>query len=237
MSGTALVTGAAVRVGRAIALALADRGYRIALHYRSSGDAARETAGAIAARGGEATLFQADLADVEEVRRLVPQVREACPDFSVLVNNASIFERAGLAETDADLYARTFDVNLRAPLLLCRDFAANVETGVIVNLLDQRITGSDPRHFAYGLTKKALAALTEMAAVELGPRIRVCGVCPGPVLPPPGKDRAYLAQLAAEVPLRQAGTPEDVAAAVVALVEQPYVTGELLFVDGGQHLL
>jgi len=230
------VTGGARRIGRAIVLALADRGYDIALHYGSSAAAARETASQVEARGRGCRLFECDLARFDEVRRLIPAVVEKCPDLSVLVNNASVFEKGSLAETEPDLFDRQFAVNLKAPLFLSRDFARQSKAGCIVNLIDQRITRSDPAYLAYTLTKKALAALTEMAARELAPRIRVNGVCPGLILPPEGKDAAHLQRLAAGVPMKAVGSPERVAAAVVYLVESDYVTGQLLFVDGGEHI-
>ena len=230
------MTGGAKRIGRAIVLALAEAGYDIALHYGQSAEAAERTAGEVESRGRACRLFQADLADSRAVTALVPAVAAACHNLKVLVNSASIFGPGRLLETTPDLYARHFDVNLRAPLLLARDFARHAARGVIVNLLDQRITRSDPRHLAYTLTKKALAALTEMAARDLAPRVRVCGVCPGPILPPAGKDPSYLDRMASHVPLGRAGTPEEVARAVLFLVESEYVTGQLLFVDGGEHI-
>ena len=237
MGGTALVTGAARRIGRAIALALADRGYDIALHYGSSAEAARTTASDIEARGRACHLFPCDLGRFDEVRRLVPAVAAKCPDLSVLVNNASIFEKGSLLGTDADLFDRQFAINLKVPFFLAQDFARHCKAGSIVNLVDQRITRSDPAYLAYTLTKKALASLTEMAARELAPRIRVNGVCPGLILPPEGKDASHLERLAAGVPMKATGSPEKVAAAVIYLVENDYVTGQLLFVDGGEHLV
>jgi NAD(P)-dependent dehydrogenase (short-subunit alcohol dehydrogenase family) len=236
VSGTALVTGGAKRLGRAIVLALAERGWDIALHYGRSEGAARRTAAEVESRGRACRLFQADLARFDQVTALVPAVARQCPDLGVLVNSASIFEPGGLLETTPDLYDRHFDINFRAPFFLSRDFARHAKAGVIVNLLDQRITRHEGGHLVYTLTKKALAALTEMAARELAPRIRVSGVCPGPILPPTGKDEAYLERMVSRVPLGRAGTPEEVARAVVFLVENEYVTGQLLFVDGGEHI-
>ncbi len=236
MAGTALITGGAKRIGRAVALALADRGFDIALHYGRSEDAAREAAGEIEARGRRCRLFQCNLADFGEVRGLVPAVTKTCPDLSLLVNNASLFERARLAETDEDLYDRQFAVNLKAPFFLSRDFARHAGAGQIINLVDQRITRSAPAHMAYTLTKKALAAFTEMAARDLAPEIRVNGVCPGLILPPPGKTASHLSPLVERVPLRRRGSVDDIVATVLYLVESEYVTGQLLFVDGGEHI-
>lgn len=236
MAGTALITGGAKRIGRTIALALAEEGFDIALHYGRSEEAAREAANAIEDQGRSCRLFQCNLVDFDAVRRLVPQVVEACPDLSLLVNNASLFERAGLADTEEDLYDRQFAVNLKAPFFLSQAFARHAGAGQIINLVDQRITRSEPDHMAYTLTKKALAAFTEMAARDLAPAIRVNGVCPGLILPPPGKTARHLSPLVEKVPLKRRGDPADIAAAVVYLVKQEYVTGQFLFVDGGEHI-
>lgn len=234
--GTALITGGAKRIGRAIALTLADAGYDVAIHYGASKDAARELADEIAGRGRTGAVFEADLGDRQDVDGLVPRVFERFPDCSLLVNNASIFEPGTLLETDDDLFERHFAVNFRAPFFLSRDFARRCRRGQIVNLLDTKIARTVVNHFAYTLTKKALHEFTRMAAKELAPRIRVNGVCPGLILPPPGEDASYLDSMSKGIPLQAYGDPDAVAKAVLFLVTTPFVTGEVIFVDGGEHL-
>jgi len=232
----ALITGGAKRIGRAIALALAREGYDLAVHYNRSADAATELADEIARLGRRCELFQRDLADAEQVAALVPDVVAALPDCNVLVNNASIFQRAGLMDTDADLFDRHFAVNFRAPFFLSQAFARHCRSGQIVNLLDTTIARTFTPYFAYALTKKALADFTKAAAKALGPHIRVNGVCPGLILPPSGAGPDALEEMAPRVPLRRVGDPEAVAAAVVFLVRNDYITGQSIFVDGGEHL-
>jgi NAD(P)-dependent dehydrogenase (short-subunit alcohol dehydrogenase family) len=237
MAAAALITGAAKRIGRAIALELARKGLDIALHYRSSEADAEEAAREIEKLGAACERFQADLSRSEEVLSLIPAVMAKMPRCNVLVNSASVFERATLRETEPDLLERQFGVNFKAPLLLCREFAARVEDGLIINLLDTRITSTRPAYFAYSLSKKALAELTRLAARELAPRIRVNGICPGLILAPPGESDDYLDRFVDRVPLRRKGAPSDVASAVAFLLDSRFVTGQLLFVDGGEHLL
>ncbi|MFQ5795095.1 MAG: SDR family oxidoreductase [Candidatus Bipolaricaulia bacterium] len=237
--GTALVTGAAKRVGRAIALTLAENGYNIALHYRGSSDDAQALARKIEEVGREYHLFRSDFNDMKDVAALIPAVFDVFPDCNLLVNNASIFQRAPLVETDEQLFDRHFNINLKTPFFLSRDFARHLQgqEGQIVNILDTKITKNFTEYFVYTLTKKALFEFTKMAAKELGPHIRVNGVCPGLILPPPGKDKAYLDQMSQRIPLQRKGDPESVASAVSFLVGHRFITGEWIFVDGGEHLI
>ncbi|HOF17451.1 MAG TPA: SDR family oxidoreductase [Phycisphaerae bacterium] len=237
MAGTVLITGAARRIGRALALGLARRGWDIALHYHRSRQEAESAAEQVRQAGRMCELFPADLSDPQAVRTLIPRVFEKCPHCRVLINNASIFERAPLVETTEDLFDRHFAVNFRAPLFLSKDFAARCgEGGQIVNLLDAKIERTFTPYFAYALSKKALAAFTELAARELAPRVRVNGVCPGLILPPEGEGPEYLARLAKKIPAGRAGAVDDVVQAVLFLLENEFVTGQILFADGGEHL-
>lgn len=237
MSQVALITGGARRIGKAIAIALAHKGYDIALHYNTSAEEAEETAEQIRHLDCTCRTFSAELGDAEQTQKLIPAVVEAMGSVDVLVNNASIFEKGHILETDPDLLDRTLAVNLKAPMLLIRDFARAAEAGLIINLLDTRIRSWRTTYAAYSLSKMGLADLTRMAARELGPDIRVNGVCPGLILEPPGADAGYLERLASHIPLRRRGGVEDVVSAVLYLVEQEFVTGEILFVDGGEKLL
>ena len=218
-------------------MALAERGWDIALHYNSSAAEAKASSEAICRVGVQCRTFCADLADPGQVQALLPGVVEAMGGCDLLVNNASIFDRGRLGETDLALYERTMAINLRAPLLLMRDLARCCATGHVINLLDTRIASSRATYFAYSISKKALAEATLMAARDLGPAIRVNGVCPGLVLEPTGEGPDYLERLAAKIPLAARGGVEDVVRAVLYLLDSPFVTGELLYVDGGEKLL
>lgn len=235
-SNAALITGGAKRIGREIAISLAHKGYDIALHYHTSAQDAHRTADDIRRLGRTCVLLEADLADIEQVLALMPATLQALPHCGLLINNASVFDRCEFLETTGDLFNRQMDVNFRAPFFLAHDFAKRVGKGHIINLLDTKIAKTSLPYFAYSLSKKALAEFTKMAAKALAPNIRVNGICPGPMLPPEGQDMDYLLKLAPTVPLGHVGDPQIVASAVQYLVENEYVTGQWLFVDGGQHL-
>ncbi len=241
LSGTrALVTGGARRLGRAIAEALVEAGAAVTLHYRTSGAEAEETARALRARGAEVDLVQADLADPEQTGRLLDRAWETAGPIDLLVNNASVFPRGRLAELEFDELVRVIAVNAWAPFALLRALAVRLEaegrSGSVVNLLDTRIAGKDPAHAAYHLSKQVLAHLTRMTAREFAPVLRVNAVAPGFILPPEGEDRSYLEARTRAIPLRRPGEAADVADAVVYLLGAPYVTGDTLFIDGGQKL-
>ncbi|MGC9453256.1 MAG: SDR family oxidoreductase [Phycisphaerae bacterium] len=236
MQPAALVTGGAKRLGRAIALALARDGYDLAVHYNRSAEAAGQLAEEIRQIGRRCETFQCDLADTPAVEELAGRVHDTFPGWSVLVNNASLFERGSLAETDEKLFDRLMAVNLKAPLFLSRKFAALCGRGQIVNMLDTKVCEDLSSYFVYVVTKKALRDVTRLAAKELAPNIRVNGVCPGLILPPPGEDESYLEKLASRVPLKRPGSAEDVVSAVMYLLHNEYVTGHCLFADGGEHL-
>lgn len=237
--GAALVTGGARRLGRALALALARRGHDVALHHRASHAEALTAADEVRALGRRCELFAADLTRREEVLQLVPAVRARFPDLRVLVNNASVFEPAELLATEPELYARAFAVHVAAPFFLTRDLARGCDArrpGLVVNLLDSRVARHPTAHFAYTLSKQALRDLTELAAAALAPAVRVVGIAPGPVLPPPGEGEEYLERRAAAVPMGATPRVADVVRALEALLDQPFVTGQVLYVDGGEHL-
>ena len=236
MKGTALITGGAKRIGRAIALALADDGFNIALHYSSSPKKAEETAGEIEKKGVNCHLFSADFDKMDEVSSLIPSVFEIFPDCNVLINSASIFQRARLMDTDEELFNRHFNINFKTPFFLSRYFAQYSSKGHIINILDTKISRNLIEYFAYTLTKKALYEFTLMAAKELGPEIRVNGVSPGLILPSAKQTREDFEKMATQVPLQKTGNTDSVVSAVRFLIENEFVTGELIFVDGGEHL-
>lgn len=236
----ALVTGGAVRVGRAISLALARAGCHLFIHYGRSAGPAQETAAAATAYGVTAHLYSADLRRPKQVEAVVPAAVAAFGHVDILVNNAAIFEAGGLAETTASQWERQMAINLRAPFFLSQALARQLPAGAegqIVNITDARVLRPGYDHLAYRLTKSALLTLTRALALELAPQIRVNAVALGAILPPPGEDEGYLQALAQKhVPLRRPGNAEMVAANVLHLLQQPFLTGVILPIDGGEFL-
>ena len=232
----ALVTGGAVRLGKALALGLARRGASVCVHYGSSGEEAERTVAEIRELGAAAHLLQADFRDPAAVAPdLLAAVVERFGRVDTLINSAAIFESASLAETSEEHFDRHVAVNLKAPLFLSREFAAQGGSN-IVNIVDWRGTRPPPGHLSYTLTKSALIAMTRLLAQELAPAIRVNGVAPGAILPPPGAPDAYLDRLREGIPLRRTGSPEDIVEAAAYLLEAEFVTGEILHINGGEHL-
>lgn len=236
MKKAALITGAGKRLGKEMALALAGMGYDIAVHYNGSEGDARGTAGEIKARGRKCEIFKADLSNSKDIKHLTVRVFRAFPNCSLLINNASVFEDTDFMEVTEKSFDREFTLNFKAPFFLSQEFSRQKSAEIIVNMLDARVSTIEPGHFVYNLSKKALRDFTLMAARALGPKIRVNGICPGPILPPPGKDLKYLKRISGHIPLGKPGHPDYVITALKYILENSYVTGECLFVDGGQHL-
>lgn len=234
---TALVTGGAVRIGRAIVEALAGEGCAVAIHCNRSLREAETLARRIEGQGGQAWVIRGELGGQRGCERVMETAWQRAGRVDILVNNAAVFHKDRLAGADEETILRELRTNLLAPILLTRAFVRRARQGAVINLLDRRIAGVDPACLPYWLSKKALAAFTEAAALELAPRFTVNGVAPGPVLPPPGKGAAYLHDKAGPIPLGRPPDPAHVAAAVVALLKLDGVTGQTVFVDGGQHLL
>lgn len=237
--GGALITGASRRIGRVLALALADAGFAIAVHARQADADALGLVEAIDRVGGRAAVVAAELTSDAELSILVSGAREAVGPLSLLVNNAALFGD----DTIQTLTPQSFDdhirVNLRAPVLLAQAFAAQADGAVdpsIVNLLDQRVLRPRPDQFSYSLAKGALWQATRMLAQALAPRVRVNGVGPGPTLANIYQSPEDFAAEAARTPLQRAVTPDEVAQAVRYLIDARSVTGQIIAVDGGQHL-
>jgi pteridine reductase len=238
-SGTiALVTGGAIRVGRAISLALAGEGMRVVVHYHSSSADADRLVDEIRAGGGEAAAIGADLSRGAEVERLAREAVRAFGGVDVLVNTASVFPPERLEETGEALWDHTLAVNLKAPFLLIRHLAPVLRErrGCVVNLCDLAGVQTWAAHAAHGVAKAGLAHLTRVAARSLAPEVRVNGIAPGAVLPPESMGQDELDALAKSTPLRRLGSPDDVARALLYLLHADYVTGEILVVDGGRML-
>lgn len=231
----ALVTGGAVRLGRAISGALAEDGYRLVIHYNSSSGPADELVEEIRSTGGEAVAIRADLADSDAVRRLAEEAVAAFGGVDVLVNNASVFPAERLEETDEALWDHTIAVNLKAPFFLIRHLAATLRErrGVVINMADLAGIQTWAAYAAHGISKAGLIYLTRVAARSLAPEVRVNGIAPGTVLPPESMTDEEIRLLAERAPLKRNGTPHDVVRALRYLLQADFVTGETLVVDGG----
>jgi NAD(P)-dependent dehydrogenase (short-subunit alcohol dehydrogenase family) len=239
-AGNALVTGAARRIGRAIALRLAGEGYGLALHSSlRSAPEAEALAADIRSQGGRAAVVTGDLGQAGDVAGLVRKAHEAIGPLSLLVNNASLYEPDVPGAFDAAFFDRMMSVNLRAPLQLASDFAAALpadQRGAIINIIDQKVWRLNPRYFSYTLSKSAFWTATQTMAQAYAPRIRVNAVGPGPVLPNHVEGVEGFEKEAAAVPLGSSVTPEEIADAVLYLVHARSVTGQMIAVDSGQHL-
>jgi NAD(P)-dependent dehydrogenase (short-subunit alcohol dehydrogenase family) len=234
-----LVTGASQRIGRAVALALARRGHPVAIHYRRSRAAAERVVEEILREGGHAAVIAADLAKPDETDRLVAAAVSAVGPLSCLVNNASEFHEDDAAGMTRDGYARHMEVNLTAPLFLSQAFSAQLPPraeGVVINLTDQRVWRPTPEFFSYSLSKAALWDATRMLAQAFAPRIRVNAIGPGPVLQSVHQTPADFESERSSTLLGRGASPEEIAAAVCFILDAPAMTGQMIALDGGQHL-
>jgi len=236
----ALVTGGAQRVGKALTIALAGAGANVFIHYNRSADLAEETAAEVRELGANAATGAADLSDPGHVSQLIADATAAMGPVSILINSASGFPKDRFQNVTPEDWHRTHDLSLGGPVFLTQAFAAALagdSDGAVVNITDVRTATPYREHFSYIVAKGGLDAFTRAAAVALAPRIRVNAVALGLILPPPGEGEDYVRRLAARVPLRRAGGTDPVAAAVLALLENDFVTGEIVRVDGGAHLV
>lgn len=235
----ALVTGGARRLGRAIALALAHQGFDIAIHYGGSAKAAEETRRDIEALGRRAVVLQADLAEEAAVSRLFPAAVEQLGPIGVLVNNASQFDRDEWDDVTRESWDTHMETNLRAPFVLIQAFAKALPAeaeGVVINMADQRVWSLTQHFVSYTISKAGLWALTQTMALALAPRIRVNAIGPGPALPSPRQSEAQFARQSASVPLGHGTDPDEIGRAVVAILGLPAMTGQMIALDGGQHM-
>ena len=233
---TALITGASKRIGRAIALALASKGVDIIVHYNSSGNEAAELAKEIKKLGVKSWIVRADFRSPDEYETLMARSIELTGSLDFLVNSASTFAPSKFEDLDFADLTSAIEINAWAPFVLGRSFADKVDKGKIVNLLDTRITGYDWNHVGYILSKELLHAFTKMMALKFAPNIAVNAVAPGLILPPPGEDMAYLEKMSGNLPLKRHGDPQDIAEAVLFLLESDFITGQVIYVDGGRHI-
>lgn len=236
----ALITGGAVRVGRAISLELARAGAKVFIHYNRSQAPAVETLTAVEALGGEGAIGSVDLGDPGRAVDLIAMAEAALGEVSLLVNSASGFRTDSIDDVTLEGWRNTHDLTLATPVFLTQAFAAALgpgTEGAVVNITDVRTAVPYRKHLSYLVAKGGIDVFTRAAAVMLAPRIRVNAVALGVILPPPGEDAAYVADLAARLPLQRAGGTDPVVAAVRHLLENDFITGEIVRVDGGGHLV
>ncbi len=234
---TALITGAAVRIGRALALTLAREGVNIVAHYHTSAPEVEQLFSEVRALGVEVWGVRADFAVREEYESLLPRARAAAGQVDFLLNSASIFPPHTLLDLTFEDLTLNALVNAWVPFYLSRELARLGGPRKVINLLDSRLTGDDPTHVAYMLSKHLLAEFTRRGALAFAPDVTVNGIAPGLILPPPGRDLAYLDALVDTVPLKRHGDEWDIAEAARYLLTSTFVTGTVLFVDGGRHLI
>jgi len=236
---SALITGAAKRIGKSIALHLAAKGFHIAIHYNSS----KKPALALQAElkgmypDQKFKIFQCDLCDANQLEKLMDKVMLHFDSLSLLVNNASVFESGRLRQTSVELLNNQLDVNLIAPFILTRDYALNNYDGNIINLLDTRITRNDNTYAAYSISKVALSQLTKMSALEFAPHIRVNAIAPGAIMTPEGRGQDYLNNIAAKTPMKTPAGIKPVLQSIDYILANENLTGQILFCDGGEQLL
>jgi NAD(P)-dependent dehydrogenase (short-subunit alcohol dehydrogenase family) len=235
-NGTALVTGGAIRLGKAFALSLARAGYNIALHYHRSADAAIATQQEIQALGVECARFPFDLLAEPDMGGLIEKAIARFPDLNVLVNSASVYDAAPILDTDPALFEKQFKANFQAPFFLTQAFAKLTAGGCVVNIIDNKVAFNQFQYAAYLLSKKALADFTQLAAVELAPAVRVNGIAPGVTLPADTRTSDYINWRIQGIPLQRQGTPDNLCQALHYILANDFVNGQILMVDGGESL-
>jgi len=236
---TALITGAARRIGRAIAIDLAHHGWRVALHYRHSKDDAEALAAQIRAAGGEAAAIPADLAKPQDIERLIPLCSEALGPPTCLVNNASEFLVDTVATVTPASWDTHLDINLKAPVFLARALYLHLPgdaTGNVINIIDQRVWRLTPDLFSYTISKAGLWTATRTLAQALAPRVRVNAIGPGPVLKSIHQTEKDFASEVQSTLLKRGPSPAEIASAVRFILDAPAMTGQMIALDGGQHL-
>ncbi|PIQ96103.1 MAG: short-chain dehydrogenase [Nitrospinae bacterium CG11_big_fil_rev_8_21_14_0_20_56_8] len=231
---TAIVTGGALRLGRALALHLARGGWNIALHYNTSREPAEAVLAEVRALGGKAEAFACDFSALDQSEGLIENVLRVFPDVELLVNSASVFILENVEATRTETLVDSFQINLLTPFLLMREYKRRVNRGLIVNIVDERVLRNIPAFAAYSVTKVGLHHLTHLAALEWGSTIRVNAIAPGLILPPPWDSEEYLEKHKHQIPTRTHGSPGDIVRGLQYLIDSPFVNGETLFIDGGE---
>ncbi len=237
MKGTALITGGARRIGKAITLKLSEMGFNIALHYNSSRESALSMASHIKETGVDVELFPCDLTIESNIEPFFQNVIKHFGTFDLLVNNASIFKKSPLIDTSFETFNQNFNINFKVPYFLSQLFARHCQTGQIINIVDAKISRIDTSYSAYTLSKMALANFTTISAKELSPSIRVNAIAPGYIIPPDEESGEYLTKRPESIPLKRKGEVEEILKGLEFLIENHFVTGQILFIDGGDHLI
>jgi NAD(P)-dependent dehydrogenase (short-subunit alcohol dehydrogenase family) len=240
ITGSVLITGAARRIGQRIALDLARDGWAVAIHCNQSRSDAETLKREIDRSGGRSAIVQGDLAQANVPERLIAEAAKALGPLSCLINNASRFEPDEAGSVTLDSWAQHLDINLRAPVFLSQHFAAQLpadKSGNIINIIDQRVWKLTPKFFSYTASKSALWTVTRTLAQALAPRIRVNAIGPGPALPNVRMDEEDFARQARLTLLKRGTSPEEISAAVKYILSAPAMTGQMIVLDGGQHLL
>ena len=239
MAKVALITGSAVRLGHEIAQHLANSGWDIALHYRTSTKEMADFEAELNTNFPDQRFytFQADLSFIDQAQDLIKQVIEQFGHLEMLVNNASVFEPSSFKETSADSLIRHLQVNLISPFILMRDFANSASNGQIINIIDTRITKNKSDYLSYSLSKKSLWESTKMAALDLAPHFRVNAIAPGAILAPAGKDEHYLEKVADLTPMKTPSGVISILKSIDYIIGNEDLTGQLIFCDGGAQLL
>lgn len=239
MAHVALITGSAVRLGREIVLHLAEAGWDLALHYRSSSPAVSALEAELIATYPDQRFhsFQADFSNTDQTQNLISQVMKQFGRLDLLVNSSSVFEPGSFKETTTDMLIQNSVVNVVAPFILMRDFSNSSSNGLIINIVDTRITTNNSDHLSYSLSKKSLWELTKMAALELAPYFRVNAIAPGAILAPVGKDQSYLEKVASKTPMKIPSGVISILKSLDYIIDNEDLTGQLLFCDGGTHIL
>jgi len=235
----ALVTGGAQRIGQSLVLALAEDGFAVAIHHNRSRAAAETLVEAVRKRGGAAVALAADLSDERAVQELLPRAQRELGPLGCLINNAAVFANDTVESVTRESWDQHLAVNLRAPFVLMQNFAARLPPqagGVVINLLDQRVWSLTPYFVSYTVAKAGLWTLTQTMALALAPRIRVNGIGPGPTLPSPRQSPEQFARQCEMMPLRRGTSPLEITAAMRFILSAPAMTGQMIALDGGQHL-
>ena len=233
---TVLITGAAKRLGRATALALAEQGINTIIHYNNSVKDADKTVQLSINKGVVSEKIQYDFTDNDGINRLIHEAVSVTGNLDFIINSASVYPEDTLGSMSRSNLNQTLNINGFAPFILTREFKNICRTGSIINLLDARITDYEPKHISYQLSKQMLFSLTRMMSLEFAPEIRVNAVAPGIIIPDKNQDKEMLGHLKAGNPLNRIGTMEEVTSAVLFLLQNEFVTGQVIYVDGGRNL-
>lgn len=239
MSKIALITGAGNRIGATIAKMLAADGYAVAVHFNMAEKGANEVCDEIITSGGKAIAISADLSISEQRDRLIIEAKEKLGPLDVLINNASIYEPDSATTINENLWDRHFEIHAKAPMFLIRDFAAQLPKntkGNVINMIDERVLRTDPGYFSYNLSKSVLWTATKTLAQSLAPNIRVNAIGPGPTLPHDRQNQNQFENSIEKLPLKISATPDQIAKAIIFLLDNSSITGQMLALDGGEHL-